>query len=71
MKHLLCQLVDVKYGTALIPEETLKHLLKYCEENLGKDILKGNLNAVPRTEEEFVAAIERLALISVAVTCYR
>ena len=40
MKHLLCQLVDVKYGTELIPEETIKHLLKCCEENLGKDKLK-------------------------------
>ena len=56
MKHL-CQLVDVKHGTELISEEAIKHLLKCCEENLGKDILKDNPDAVSRTDEELVDTI--------------
>ena len=60
-----------KDGTDISNPEIVQHLFQCCDEDLGDDILKSHPTAMDGSEQDFLYAIKRLAVIPIAVSVRR
>jgi len=60
-----------KRGTHLTLTDITQQLFQCCDESLGNDLLRGNLNVIAGTEQAVLDAIKGLAVIPVAISVRR